>query len=173
MTAVTPFIQAFPGPAPADQSAVSRPDGGSSFQRFGFTILVIYLFLIYSRVFDVKFSFLHIPGISYRVIFAMVILSQAFIRALKPDIGKALLGFSIWFVVSIPSSMWKGGSTDLLVNTWVPAFVIYLATAGLIGDYSQCRKAVYTVAYGFLVLTLIAIFWGSTCLLYTSPSPRD
>lgn len=162
MTAVPFPNQAFPSLRPADQSTVYTPGGVSGFQRLGFTILLLYLFLIYSRIFDVKFAFLHIPGISYRVIFAMVILSQAFLRALKTDIGKAMLAFTAWFVLSIPTSLWKGGSVALLTDSWLPAFVIFLATAGLIGDYDQCRKAVNTVAYGLLVLTGIAIVWGST-----------
>jgi len=162
MAAVPPIVQAFPNPAPADQGAVYNSDGASAFQRLGFAILVLYLFLIYSRIFDVKLSFLHIPGISYRVIFAMVILSQAFVRALKSDIGKAMLGFTVWLVLAIPGSMWKGGSTALVVDAWLPCFIIFLATAGLIVNYDQCRKAVNAVAYGLLVLTAIAILWGST-----------
>ena len=145
-----------------DASSVHRPGDISSFQRFGFSILVLYLFLIYSRIFDVKFAFLHIPGISYRVIFVMVILSQAFMRALRTDVGKAMAGFTFWFMAAIPFSMWKGGSTDLLIGSWLPNFVIFLATAGLIANYAQCRKAVVTVAIGFLVLTAIAILLGST-----------
>jgi O-antigen ligase len=162
MTAVPPHIRALASPVPANQGAVANPGGSSGFQRLGFTILVLYLFLIYSRIFDVKLSYLHIPGISYRVIFAMVVLSQAFVRALKSDIGKALLGFSVWFVLAIPGSMWKGGSTVLLLGNWLPAFIIFLATAGLIENYDQCRKAVNAVAYGLLVLTAIAILYGST-----------
>jgi len=162
MSAATPIGQAFAQPGSADQTATYTPGGISSFQRFGFSILVVYLFLIYSRIFDVKFAFLHIPGISYRVMFAMVILSQAFLKALKWDIGKALLGLTVWFVLSIPTSLWRGGSTQLLINTWVPAFVIFLATAGLVGNYDQCKKAITAVAYGFMVLTGIAMVWGST-----------
>jgi len=164
MTAVSVRNPLVPAATPAtlhDQGAVYDPGGISGFQRLGFTILVLYLFLIYSRIFDVKFAFLHIPGISYRVILAMVVLSQAFLRALKSNIGKALLSFTVWFVASIPTSMWKGGSTALLLENWLPAFVIFLATAGLVGNYEQCRKAVNTVAYGLLVLTGIAIFWGT------------
>jgi len=168
MTVAAPFKQPTP-PAPAapatsgaDASSAYTPGGISSFQRVGFSILVLYLFLIYSRIFDVKFAFLHIPGISYRVIFAMVILSQAFVRALKTDVGKAIAGFTFWFVACIPFSMWKGGSTDLLITVWLPNFVVFLATGGLIANYAQCRKAVVTVAIGFLVLTAIAILLGST-----------
>jgi O-antigen ligase len=162
MTAVPPPVHAFPGPVPADQRAADNHGGSSAFQRLGFTILVLYLFLIYSRIFDVKFSYLHIPGISYRVVFAMVVLSQAFVRALKSDIGKALAGFSVWFVLAIPGSVWRGGSTALLTGTWLPSFIIFLATAGMIVNYDQCRKAVNAVAYGLLVLTVIAILYGST-----------
>jgi hypothetical protein len=160
MTAVPPLRQAFPSPVPADHGAV-RSGGASAFQQVGFILLVLYLFLIYSRIFDVKLSFLHIPGISYRVIVVMVILSQGFIRALKSDIGKALLAFTVWFVLAIPGSLWKGGSTTLFLGSWLPSFIIFLATAGLIVNFDQCRKAVHAVTYGFLVLTAIAILWGS------------
>jgi O-antigen ligase len=142
--------------------SVYSSDGSSAFQRLGFFILVLYLFLIYSRIFDVKFSSLHIPGISYRVILVTVVLSQSFVSALKTNIGKAMLGFTVWFVLAIPSSLWKGGSVDLLVDSWLPCFVIFLATAGLTGNFAQCRRAVSAITWAFFVLMLIAILWGST-----------
>jgi O-antigen ligase len=162
MTAAPPLKQAFSISAPADHGDLYHPGGITAFQRLGFTILMLYLFLIYSRVFDVKLAFLHIPGLSYRVIFAMVILSQAFIRALKSDIGKAMLGFTVWLVLAIPGSMWRGGSTALFLGAWLPSFIIFLATAGMIVNYDQCRKATTTVAYGFMVFTVVAMVWGST-----------
>jgi hypothetical protein len=138
------------------------PGGISGFQRLGFFFLILYLFVIYSRVFDVKFSSLHIAGISYRVMLVMVILSQSFITALKTNIGKAMLAFTVWFILAVPSSRWRGGSVDLLMNSWVPSFVIFLATAGLIANFSQCKRAVSAVTWAFFVLMLIAIFWGSS-----------
>src|SRR5947209_19002774 len=105
MTAVPVRSQFFPSRAPLDVGTVDTPGGISGFQRLGFLLLILYLFLIFSRIFDVKFAFLHIPGISYRIIFAMVILSQCFVRALKTDVGKALLAFSIWFALAVPTSV--------------------------------------------------------------------
>lgn len=134
----------------------------SAFQRLGFGILILYLFLIYSRIFDVKFSSLHIPGISYRVILVMVVLSGSFLTALKTNIGKAMLGLTVWFVLAVPTSLWKGGSVQLLVGSWLPSFVIFLATAGLAGNFAQCRRAVSAVTWAFFVLMLIANLWGST-----------
>ena len=145
-----------------DLGTVYIPGGISGFQRLGFSLLILYLFLIFSRIFDVKLAFLHIPGISYRVIFAMVILSQAFLKALHSDVGKALLVFTVCFVLAVPTSLWKGGSTQILISQWIPAFVVFLAAGGLVADYGQCRRAVNAVAYGLFVLMLIAIFWGTT-----------
>src|SRR2546421_12111908 len=131
MTAVPARSRYFPSPAPVDIGTVDTPGGISGFQRLGFLLLILYLFLIFSRIFDVKFAFLHIPGISYRVIFAMVILSQAFLRALNTDIGKALLGFTFWFALAVPTSVWKGGSSQLFIDGWVPNLIGFLATSVL------------------------------------------
>src|SRR5215471_16548195 len=90
----------------------------------------------------------------------MVVLSRAFLRALKNSIGRWLLFFTVWMICCIPTSMWRGGSWTS-TKDWLPNFVIFLATAGLIVNFKQCRKAIYTLAWAFLVLTIIARVYGS------------
>ena len=143
--------------------AVDRPGADSSpFQRLGYTVLLVFLFLIFSRVFDVKFSSLHIPGVSARVAFAMTVLSLGFVTALRSNVGKALLGFTIWFGLSVPFSLWRRGSLVLFRDQWLLfSFAAFLATAGLIGNYAQCRKAIHAVAWGLFALTVIANVFGS------------
>jgi len=136
--------------------------GISGFQRLGYGILLFYLFLIYSRIFDVKFSFLHLPGISYRVILVMMLLGRAFVPGLKHPIGKAMYFLTFWMLVATPFSMWKGGSVAVLQDAWIPTFVIFLATSGLLVTFEQCRKSLFTVGLGLCVLTFIAIVYGNT-----------
>ena len=162
---IVPLRQAtapVPKQAPVPILAGQDPGTVTSFQQLGYLFLVLYLFLIYSRIFDVKMSYLHIPGISYRIILAMLLLSRAFLVALKSNIGRSFGFLTLWFVLSIPTSVWRRGSKDVLIDAWLPCFVIFLATAGLIVNYRQCRRAIYTVAWALFVLTLIAAFWGST-----------
>jgi O-antigen ligase len=135
--------------------------GAAPFQRFGFAVLLLFLFLIYSRVFDVKFAFLHIPGISLRVILVMVLLSRAFLPAVKNRIGMAVLGFTVWFLVTIPFSIWRRGSLELFKETWFGAFVVYLAVGGLIGNFRQCRRAANAVAAGLFLFTIITLVFGT------------
>src|ERR1017187_5011973 len=106
--------------APLAAPPIAAPvDESSPFQRFGFNVLLVFIFLAFSRIFDVKFGALHITGISYRVAFAMVLLSRGFQIALKSNIGKALLGFTVWFGLSVPFSIWRSGSKDVFLNTWL------------------------------------------------------
>src|SRR5689334_15423923 len=81
----------------------------SAFESLGFNVLLVFLFLAFSRIFDVKFGNLHITGIAYRVVFAMVLLSRAFVPAIETKIGKSLVWFTVFFGLSVPFSMWKGG----------------------------------------------------------------
>jgi hypothetical protein len=136
--------------------------GISGFQRLGYVVMVGYLFLIFSRIFDVKFGFLHIPGIAYRVFLVMMLLSRAFLPALRHPIGKAMYFLTFWFFLSIPFSMWKGGSLPVFMEAWLPTFVIFLSVSGMLANFDQCRKAIFIVAYGLFVLALIAVFFGNT-----------
>src|SRR5438128_1103518 len=107
----------------------------SPFQQLGFQFLLLFIFLAFSRVFDVKFSFLHLTGVSYRVVFAMALLSRGFLVALNTKIGRAMLGFTICFGASVPFSLWKGGSLPIFRDNWLLfSFVAFLATGGLIAN---------------------------------------
>jgi hypothetical protein len=165
MTTAVPYQQParrIPFRAAAPPTPLIVDTGISGFQRLGYGILLFYLFLIYSRIFDVKFSFLHLPGISYRVILAMMILGRAFVPGLKHPIGKAMYFLTFWIILATPFSMWKGGSVAVLTDACIPTFVIFLATSGLLVTFAQCRKALFTVGLGLCVLTFIAIVYGNT-----------
>jgi O-antigen ligase len=133
----------------------------SGFQRLGYGVLVGYLFLIYSRIFDVKFSFLHIPGISYRIFLVMMLLSRGFLPALKHPIGKAMYFLTFWFGACIPFSIWRGGSVPVFMSAGLPTFVVFLSVSGMMVNFDQVRRAIFTVGYGLFVLAVIAALWGS------------
>lgn len=161
MTAAT--YQPRPSPYQPNPYYASGPalDQVSAFERLGYNVLLVFLFLAFSRIFDVKFGNLHITGIAYRLVFAMVILSRGFITACQTKIGKALLGFTIWMGLSVPFSMWRGGSIPIFRDSWLAfSFVSFLACAGLISHYGQFRKAFTTLAWALFTFTIIANVYG-------------
>ena len=148
----------------ARATVVPAPDDDlTALQRLGFNFVLVFLFLAFSRVFDVKFSSLHITGISYRLAFGMAIFSGAFMVALKSNIGRAMLGFTICFGLSVPFSLWRGGSLPIFRDQWLMfSFVAFLATGGLMVTYAQTSRAINAVAWALFVLVIIANVFGNT-----------
>ena len=162
MAATTFQNTAFPSTPNYVGAAPAHAEEMTPFQRLGFNFLLVFLFLAFSRIFDVKFAGLHITGIAYRVTFAITILSGAFKIALNTKIGRALLGFTICFGLSVPFSLWKGGSIPYFRDGWLMfSFVAFLATAGLVTNYVQTRKAINTLAWALFVFVIIANVFGS------------
>jgi O-antigen ligase len=160
MAATTYDSQPFPL-APLGASPIAPGVAESPFQQLGFNVLLVFIFLAFSRIFDVKFGSLHITGISYRIVFAMVLLSRGFQVALKSNVGKALLGFTFCFGMSVPFSVWRTGSKDIFLNQWLMfSFVSFLAVAGLVHNFQQWFKLFKTLTYALLVFTLIANIFG-------------
>ena len=161
MTAAAYHSQPFPL-APHTASPIAAPvDDASPFQQLGFNVLLVFIFLAFSRIFDVKFGNLHITGIAYRIVFAMALLSGGFQIALRSNIGKALLGFTVCFGLSVPFSVWRTGSKDIFLNSWLTfSFVAFLAVAGLASNYKQWFKLFKTLTYALLAFTIIANVFG-------------
>jgi len=163
MTGATYYNQSFPVPPYGVAPGAVAAEEVSAFQRLGYNVLLVFLFLAFSRIFDVKFGALHITGISYRIVMVMVLLSGGIATALKTSVGKALLGFTFFMGLSVPFSVWRGGSKDIFLNSWLTfAFVAFLAVAGLVNNYQQCLKVVKTLAWACLAFTIIANVFGSS-----------
>src|SRR5437879_4679393 len=86
------------------------------FQNACFITLIPFLFVLYSRIFDLKFAGLHIPGICLAAVIAASILGGAFITAFSTRIGAFLLLFTLWFVTDIPFRIWKGAGFHLVLE---------------------------------------------------------
>jgi hypothetical protein len=148
MTAATHQNQPFPL-SPQTGAPITVPaDENSPFQRLGFSVLLVFVFLAFSRIFDVEFGYLHITGVAYRIVLAMVLLSLRFQIALRSNIGRALLGFTVCFGLSVPFSVWRTGSKDVFLNGWLTfSFVAFLSVAGLVGNYDQWFKLFKVLAW--------------------------
>lgn len=134
---------------------------GSALQQFSFALLVAFLFMLFSRIFDVRFYWLHLPGISYRVMGIFLVITGAFLTAIQDIIGKFVLAFTLWILLGIPFSVWRTGSLQMFTGEWLVCLVVFLATASLVSDWRQYRRTVTTIAFAILVLTVISLSLGT------------
>jgi O-Antigen ligase len=130
-------------------------------QRLNFAILIAFLFMIFSRILDLYLYWLHLPGISYRLVGIFLVITGSFLAAFRDSIGRYILAFTACFLLSIPFGTWRGGSVQVLTDQWLMSLVIFAATASLIFDFSQYSRTVKTVALAILVLTIISITLGT------------
>ena len=117
--------------------------------------------MIFSRIFDVRLEWLHLPGISYRLMAVFLFMSGTFLIALRDSIGKCMLGFTACFLAAIPFSVWRAGSFHTLTEQWMIGCIVFLATAALIADFRQYVRSAKTVAVAVLVLTFICLTLGT------------
>jgi len=148
--------------APSQQVPVNLPSAGvSNVQGLGFLVLLAFVFMIFSRVFDMYLSNLHIPGISDRIMAAVVIISGAFWRPFQTAIGKRLLWFTGWMLLGIPFSVWRSDSVYLVTHQWWASVLVFAAVGGLIVDYRQYCTSIIVLSLALFTLALFCFHFGT------------
>src|SRR5437773_6778993 len=89
-------------------------ENAGGMEGLGLVLVLTFLFLSYSRATD----FL-LPGLRLTLLVSLVgllvtILSGGLQRAFASPVGLWLLAFSVWLVIDVPFSVWKGGSVEML-----------------------------------------------------------
>lgn len=138
-----------------------QPSSPTIVESLSFSLLIAFLFMIFSRIFELYLTWLHVPGISYRLVGLFLILTGAMFAAFRDRIGLYVLGFTGFFLLSIPFSVWRGGSVQTLTDEWLVGFVVFIATASLIVDFHQYTRTAKTIAAAFLFLTITCATRGN------------
>ena len=134
----------------------------SALHRIGFAIILMFLFIAYSRVFDVKFSSLHIPGLMLYLSVFTILITGAFGIAFKERLTKLMFGLTVCIILSIPFSVWRLGSLRILTGGWMNQIFLFIGLASMLATVRDCRKAISAIAWGVLVICLLALKIGET-----------
>ncbi|MGH9720898.1 MAG: O-antigen ligase family protein [Bryobacteraceae bacterium] len=145
-----------PRPTPAQLAPATDP-----FRKVGFLILLGYLFILYSRVFDLFLAGLRIPAIGFVLAFGATLLTGGLFRIFSSRIGLALIAFTVWMFVTIPFSVWRGGSFTLATQSWTKAFLVFAMITALTYSIDQCRRAIYMIGWAVTVLAIICMIYGN------------
>jgi O-antigen ligase len=126
-------------------------------------ILLFLLYFLYSRTPDLIGAY--VPGtvkaLSAILLFA-VIFGGGIKRAFSTRAVQWLTAFTFWLILSTPFSYWRGGSVQLLINDWSKAFLLTVATAGLIISPQYARKALVVIGLGTFQLAVLSVLLGGS-----------
>ncbi len=160
-----------PGPAPSNLRLSPRParfgEGGHSRilpehgSRVGFALLVIFLIALYARPFD--FAHINTPILQILGIPAVLIafLTRGFLRPFATSIGVFLLCFTVWIMVAVPFSLWKGGSFNTF-RDWLRSLVLFVLVSSFVVTLRHLRAAVTVIAASVVAVSVMSLLVGST-----------
>jgi len=135
----------------------TAPAESANGRSAGFTILLIQLFIVYSRITEFIGQHLGIPS-SLVLIFSILALIAVFLSGgIKPALlspaGKLITVLTFWLMLSTPFSIWKGGSFEVLKDYWFKTYPYFIIVAGLLTTVEQVRKAIYVIAAGVMFVS--------------------
>src|SRR5438445_8143247 len=132
------------------------------FRRLGVYSILVLLFVFYSRIFDFFLGRYHLPAVCFAVVIASCILCGALFTALATKIGLLLLAFTACLLIDLQFSMWRGGSFQIVVQSWPKCLLLFVAVGGLVTTLRQCKQVMLAIALATGLLAWISLILGNT-----------
>jgi O-antigen ligase len=145
---------------PRQSPAVQGSTPGSA---VGFLLLLALLFAVYSRLLDFLTVPLRIIAFLAAGAALVALISGSLFRAIRHPITLCLLAFTAWAGLTIPLSVWPGGSFDTLI-TWLRSLLVFGLITAFTTTYSRLLTVVKVIAIALLVLTGLTYVIGTTIL---------
>jgi len=132
--------------------------------KFGFGLMLLYFFLLYSRVLDLTIPFMRVPLILGSLLYLVTVASGTLPRTLATPIGKLLIVQTGLMVVSSIFGIWRGGSIHILTDFWFKAFPYYFIIVAFANTPDRCLKFIRFTAAGQAIMTMVALWRGDNVL---------
>jgi len=135
----------------------------SSGEKLGFGVLLVYLFLVFSRVTEPMSGVignLHLVFLFGLLALILSVLTGGLMRGVRSVEGVCLAAYTGWLVVSTLTSFWRGGSFALLTETWWKSLLAFYVVAGCIASLEHCKRAMWAIAAGLIVIELMRLSMG-------------
>lgn len=150
------------GSVPGRTAEPEKPRA-DSLRRFGLYCTLALIFL--------RFSFLselmtYLTGRETYVLYifgppALIsfLFAGGFRRSFREAGPKLWLAFVVWMWIGVPFSAWRGGSLTIAIDYVKTEFILLLFTVGLTVTWSECRKAVYTIAAAGAFSVVVGLYF--------------
>lgn len=133
-------------------------------ESLGSIALSAFLFLLFSRLTDLYISGLHLPLITSVTCLAILILRGRFGVIYNSVPGLLLTGLTIWYLMALPFSSWRGGSVQIFREDWSKSYLVFVLIAGLVTTSTHALRAIRIVGYGLFAAAIFSFVAGLNVL---------
>jgi len=132
----------------------------SPLQAVGFAALLLFLYISSGRITDYVLWQYHIPFVASMAALVVAVINRSLLDGFLTKIGWMFAGFTIWMLLTIPTSTWRGGSIELVKETWSKSLAAFVITAALIFTSKHVVRSIHVLAWGFLTAAILGFPFG-------------
>jgi hypothetical protein len=129
----------------------------SSLSGMAYAFLLLFLFLAISRILDFTVPSLHLPLILAVVAAGLTMVSNGILGAFNTTVGKLMGLFTLWCIICIPFSQWKGGSFGVLQDEISRSFLVFIMVSTAINTVPRIQGLMAIMGSGIVVTMGIAL----------------
>jgi O-antigen ligase len=150
-------------PAPGTLPVSTGSEEMNPVRTIGMGLLVVFVFVSFSRSTDMFLGPLHIPMVSGSLALGAMLVSGGVQRAVTQALFILLALYTAWMAVTIPFSTWSRISLMTFTDTWSRTFVVAIIIMGLVASTTGVRVLVKTLGWATIVIVISTfLFHGVT-----------
>ena len=148
------------GRPPGPLSSLSQLKEPDSLQKIGFTALLVYVFLYLSRLLEVTgLGSLKITLLLNLVWFAMAVITGGIFTLASTRSGAFFIAFSFWTLISMPFSVWRGGSIETVTSVF-RSLLLMGAIVALTVTSKMALRMIYGIGISMGAASIATLFRG-------------
>jgi putative inorganic carbon (hco3(-)) transporter len=158
-------VSTSPRPAQPNPGIVSRVVEPSALRKVAFGTLALFLFATYGFLAETVANLAgsHLPLAKVIIGFTAVgllVSGSALIRTLTSLLGRLILLYTGWLMLTVPLSIWRTGALDAFLG-WIHSVLCFVIIATLIASFSQLRKSIFMMLLGVMAIILLGLVFGA------------
>jgi O-antigen ligase len=132
----------------------------SMMDRAAYLVLCLFLFLLFGRPADFALSSLHLPLVTSTLSLLLAVIGGGILLVVRSRIGLLISGLTIWFLITIPFSTYRGGSFAMITSNWFRSFLCFVLIIAICKQPHQVKQIIRVLSWSLLLTSLLALQFG-------------
>ncbi len=128
--------------------------------KISFYCFCLFNLAYYSRFFEWKLIFLHVPLVTSSIALLGAALEGRLLATVRSRIGACMAFLTVIYAINVPFSTWRGESFQVFTQQWLKAVMAFLIAGALVVTFKQARTALNSIGWGAAIAALLAITNG-------------